>query len=761
MSLLKGMLRTPFDSSSAATLSGRLFIIVLATFAALSIHKHFEESSLTVSFSPPQLDGKVDLTYVVAHITASVVIMGGVVVAFAFQVELSVYGTRSEVGGAPKDKADITAVDQSASSPRENTHTKSSNSRPSPLGDSHSVGPSSQDHRHPEARQRMASRMVGYVNHELRNPLNGVMGLVELAIGSLATCIAMAQTDHADSERETSSDIPATPSARPSTTPMDSAFSGSKIHSSTSPATWPASHIADSAVPSTVAADADNSSGGILYGQRASASLPERLSLIRADLVAIDRLCQLLKLVVDDVREIRRFEDGALVITPAPVCLRSVLGEVVAVMQPKLSEKPFVNVSVEFSDKSLEENPVICDPLRLKQVLLNLLSNAIRHSDRGTINVTVSMVDESSRDASSTPSPTFTSSDSSAASQQQSDLQALVAPSSGAGKRIRFAVTDNGYGISPDKQRLLFEPFHPDYEKVILNPGGKNSNKYAGTGLGLYLCGLLAKLMGGSINFVSTEGRGSSFWIDIPASFDESTGRSLNSPGYAPDLSSLNSLGMSPASAVKIARQSHAHRTERETDTSQHQSSALGSESSSLASASSANVKTGCASRSSEAMLVSGGPSSSSAALPSVALRPTPEVLVGTHHLVVDDDRINRTVLRRYLEGAGIASVDEAENGLEALRLATSRQYDYVWIDMKMPIMGGLEATRRIRLLDQRSASIPIIGVTGDVTESDVKICREAGMTAVMSKPISRARVFSMADSRGNHPTVSLDAIAQ
>ena len=124
--------------------------------------------------------------------------------------------------------------------------------------------------------------------------------------------------------------------------------------------------------------------------------------------------------------------------------------------------------------------------------------------------------------------------------------------------------------------------------------------------------------------------------------------------------------------------------------------------------------------------------------------------LEGRRILVVDDNNINRKLLSIWLSEAG-AAIHIASDGAEGLRAATDEPFDAVLMDVSMPVMNGLDATRAIRLLalsadeaQRLRSSVPVIGVTAMARPEDLKRCHEAGMDLYLSKPLSRGKLLRM-----------------
>jgi CheY-like chemotaxis protein len=118
----------------------------------------------------------------------------------------------------------------------------------------------------------------------------------------------------------------------------------------------------------------------------------------------------------------------------------------------------------------------------------------------------------------------------------------------------------------------------------------------------------------------------------------------------------------------------------------------------------------------------------------------------GLRALVAEDNRFNQVVVRNLLRRIDI-EVDIAENGQEALAMLERGGYDLVFMDVRMPVMNGYEATERIRARKDELAAIPILAVTADATRSDVRKCLEAGMDRHLSKPLRLAEVVQALES--------------
>jgi signal transduction histidine kinase/HPt (histidine-containing phosphotransfer) domain-containing protein/ActR/RegA family two-component response regulator len=125
------------------------------------------------------------------------------------------------------------------------------------------------------------------------------------------------------------------------------------------------------------------------------------------------------------------------------------------------------------------------------------------------------------------------------------------------------------------------------------------------------------------------------------------------------------------------------------------------------------------------------------------AMKPQAATVPALRLLLVEDNLVNRQVVMRFLERLG-QSVDVATDGAQAVSMATHNQYDLILMDMQMPVMDGIAATRAIRALGGDNGAVPIVAMTANASDSDRTLCREAGMDGFEAKPISSTRLASM-----------------
>jgi CheY-like chemotaxis protein len=393
------------------------------------------------------------------------------------------------------------------------------------------------------------------------------------------------------------------------------------------------------------------------------------------------------------------------------------------------------------------------DPVRLRQILLNLLANAIRFTDEGDIAVMVSVADQD---------PTSTT--------------------------LRFQVVDTGIGITRNELPKVFEAFHQADDSSTRSEGG--------AGLGLAIVRQLTEMMGGKISVTSQPTMGSTFIFVVKLRHQEAgdTDRYLD-PAPIADLSLLlvtpedhernilkdylMSWNISPVCAdtaeraLTLARRARAagrgfdhvlvsdavadlgsqeflNTVRRDPGLTGMAATVIGARQDGYPNLERPVQKSALyleLRKNGHRLAPAQTPTkaSTNAALgeapkqpPTKAPPDTAEVRFNIHALLVEDNPINRLVASEYLKRAG-CEVDLAVHGREAVKRCRDKSYDIIFMDCQMPEMDGFEATRVIREENSRSGwRIPIVALTASAMVEDRALCAEAGMDDCVVKPVNQ-----------------------
>ena len=315
--------------------------------------------------------------------------------------------------------------------------------------------------------------------------------------------------------------------------------------------------------------------------------------------------------LLNDILDLSKIEAGRLDLAPHPFALAPLLARIEGLLGATARAK---GLALELDPPPALEGGLLGDPLRLEQVLLNLIGNAVKFTERGEVRLRIVPRDLSADQV-----------------------------------RLRFTVSDTGIGMTPEALAGLFTPFTQADASI--------TRRFGGTGLGLAISKRLVDLMGGELGAESVPGIGSRFWCELP--FARTT--MFEEPGMA-----------SPTGAI-----------------------------------------------------------------------PAGPHLAGRHLLVVDDSRINREVAERMLTlvGASASLVADGRQALAALS-AHPDAFDAVLMDVQMPVMDGLSATRRIR--DELGLmALPVIALTAGVLPEQQAAARAAGMNEVLAKPLNLERLVA------------------
>lgn len=450
--------------------------------------------------------------------------------------------------------------------------------------------------------------------------------------------------------------------------------------------------------------------------------------------------------LLNDILDFSKIEAGALELEMEDFSLANVVSNVVTLLGPQAFAKR-LDLSA-YIDPSLP-GKLRGDPGRLRQVLLNLVGNAIKFTESGAVAVEVR--------------------------QERGD---------GAGRAITLSVTDTGVGIAKDQQESIFERF--------TQVDTSSSRKYEGTGLGLPICKELANLMGGEIHVESAPDKGSTFRVcvrladvippaeriadDIPQDItdkkilvvdDNSLNRrifKLQLEGFGAQVDCVADAHGALAALSQAAKSAKPYQlaiidqmmpgtdgvTLRTLIAKQTElknlktiiSSSAGIQSDAQARA--LGFDGACPKPVMQEkliakvyeVLVSPGTASAPLADAKTPIGQPQRLKDGKWRiLVAEDNPSNQRLIVALLERAGY-SVDVVADGVEAVHAAQVLPYDLILMDIRMPVMGGIEATKRIRSMQSPIADCPILALTANAMSGDKEEYLAAGLTDYISKPV-------------------------
>ncbi|CAI5981632.1 unnamed protein product [Closterium sp. NIES-65] len=394
--------------------------------------------------------------------------------------------------------------------------------------------------------------------------------------------------------------------------------------------------------------------------------------------------------ILSDILDLSKIENERMALEFAEFDVREHLAHSLALYEVSARDKKLQLKSHVSRDVPLK---ILADAVRVRQVLLNLVSNAIKFTARGRVTVRISTVDPADSGGSG----------GGRRRESFSSLAPLLQLEERRGEPVdkvllKYSVSDTGIGISKDVQGSLFQAF--------TQADNTTCRRFGGTGLGLAICKALVNLMGGEISVSSVEGQGSTFEFTVCAGVSEDVGQcgSVSSRRLALTIPATGSEKSRSKNKLKGAIKGGAQVSSGSDQTSSRgtastgpfspttiaQANASGAYGIAKAAAGAAGSATSLGTTSGRS--IAGGRHRSfeeaTPVLPAVARQ--------WRVLVAEDNKVNQLVVTRMLKNLGLR-FDVVDNGLQALEACLKSRYDLVLMDCHMPEMDGLEATRRIR----------------------------------------------------------------
>jgi len=318
--------------------------------------------------------------------------------------------------------------------------------------------------------------------------------------------------------------------------------------------------------------------------------------------------------LLNDLLDLSKIEAGKMDLEEIPFEVRKLVADCVRTHQVRADSK---GLTLSWEADAGVPPRLLGDPLRVRQILSNLFSNAVKFTEKGQVHASIRL-----------------------ARPAQGPEQPVI---------LRISVSDTGAGIPPEKQAWIFDKF--------TQADGSTSRRFGGTGLGLTITKSLVELHGGGISVQSEAGKGSEFTVTLPLLV-------ASDPPAPPNLQNERTLGVPPSEQGPI--------------------------------------------------------------------------------LLVEDNLINQKVVVSLLRKKGY-QVEIAGNGQEALELLAAARYRLILMDVQMPVLDGLEATRRIRE-NPDWAALPIVAMTAHAMNGDRERCLQAGMNAYLAKPVDHKHLLKLVE---------------
>ncbi|TVP57502.1 MAG: response regulator [Halomonadaceae bacterium] len=471
----------------------------------------------------------------------------------------------------------------------------------------------------------------------------------------------------------------------------------------------------------------------------------------------LSRSAENLSALINDLLDISRMETGRLSLDQLPFDIREIIADVMAMLEPQAREK---GLTLERRvDPHLPER-LSGDPVRVRQVLLNLVANGIQFTDQGHVLISLEMLDHQGDHA-----------------------------------RVRLSVEDTGIGIAAADISRIHEP----HVQLQDSPGQRGN----GIGLGLTISQQLVRLMGGQLQVSSSPGQGSTFWMELSLPLAQKRLSTLRTPAGALKGCRILVVDAYPLSRkitleLLAGTEAHLDAVGNASDALQRVVESLGSNSHYQLIIVDGFLPDMAADRLCKGLREHGGSGLQILALsthpqrgdaehfrqagangflsktlretyllpvlqqmmataasgqpgfitrfslyrPPAAVEQPPRLFQQMPVMVVEDNPVNRQLTGRLLEKLG-CQVTLASSGEDALAQFAPGKFHLILMDLMLPAMDGLEATRCWRRLEkaQQCEPIPIIALTASVMATNEAACREAGMNDFVPKPVSIDRL--------------------
>jgi two-component system sensor histidine kinase RpfC len=450
--------------------------------------------------------------------------------------------------------------------------------------------------------------------------------------------------------------------------------------------------------------------------------------------------------LIDDILDFSRIEAGRIATHIVDFDLHIAIGEVKGMLLAQARAK-----GVRLATCVTPRTPHLLrgEYRHLQEVLTNLVGNAVKFTSHGEIVIAVDATEHDEKHA-----------------------------------RLRFEISDSGIGIAPEARERIFDSFTQADETI--------TRRYGGTGLGLAICKQLIEHQGGRIGVESEVGLGSTFWFELP--FERSSAPVASETFAATEVLLLASPGRGSDAVIQRFADIHVaakrvgtvdeiiERLRAPVDATGRvvviDQQTLGPElltaASKLLAVDPAEVPslillTDAAQQGMVATSLRGrfvtaiaAPTDTNQLAAALRIAARENVIAEDERenlgakaradgrrykvLIADDNRTNQKVIAKILERAGHESV-VVDNGERALDALTGHEFDLVLMDVNMPVMNGIEATKLYRFASLGRARVPIIALTADATPETQKRCEEAGMDGCVIKPVEAARLLEIVAS--------------